>query len=128
MILTSSLREKLVNQRRQLLREKEEFFSCVLESARELMPLEASSELFPFIVRTLLQPIYDSLTEDNALLESWLSSLPALYSDFLEKHNWLSNITVNEGADSKEGIHALARLLVTLRRRQRMLESAGETC
>ena len=115
--LSKSVRNRLVAEHRSLLAEGEAEFVEALEMATAALPEECSDRLFPFIIRALWQPYWGCMD-----WKWWRQSIADRYERFRTEHRWLlENCDVDSPEMSPKGVQALARLLVTVRRKQRHL-------
>ena len=115
--LSERVRAKLVQQFSRMWRETERSFAFQLEEAGDILPDQAEDPLFPFIVRML-----GAGSVEDADEAAWLENLPNNYRKFRKKHSWLLDHTEITGDVPEEGLEPLARLLIALRDRQRLLE------
>lgn len=126
----NSKQQALIRQLRSIHACVESRFEMALRIAKEVLPDEAKGPLFDYIIRCLWES-YDSswgseLLEsgsDKACPKSWEDVLPSMYARAVRQIGWVENTRV-EGDVSQEGMLAFARLLWTLRKRQRV--ASGE--
>jgi len=119
--LTEEQRQRLQNQRRDIIQYREMQFKRFLDAARQKMPKEAEEPLFEFVVRMLTRNVEIEPFPTAEGFEAWSVSLPDKYKEFCSEYRWLLGKDRISGKPSKDGIEALARLLVTIRNRQRWL-------